>query len=169
MNLKPDARTGSVWIPANGIKAPQVKPATWVSHGISGAWRFADGDDNTIVADISIPVDLNRAINPTFSIGWSADGVSPGNCEWQLAYNWLELGEDTAKEAQTTITQVAAASVTANGMIKTTFSSEIIHPSEDDICLQVNVKRLADGTLDTISDTVELLGICLEYAKKEGM
>lgn len=171
MDLKPYSRSGEIWIPANGLKAPQVKPATWVSHGISGAWKFSDGDDETLVADMRIPIRMNREINPLFAIGWSADGVGPGNCEWQLIYNWLAPDDDTTEIVEVvTITQVGAAStVRANGMVLTVFSDEILHPSEDDVCLQINLKRLADGILDTIADTVELLGICLQFSKKEGM
>lgn len=171
MDLKPYARTGEIWVPANGLKAPQVKPATWVPHGISGAWQFANGDDETLVADMRIPIRMNREINPLFGIGWSADGINPGNCEWQLIYNWLEPHDDTTEVVEViTITQVAAASaVRANGMILTIFSDELIRPSEDVVCIQINLKRLADGVLDTITDTVELFGMCLQFAKKEGM
>lgn len=169
MNLKPDSRTGSVWIPANALKAPLVKAATWVSHGIGGAWEFSNGTDDTLVGNILIPVDFNRDISSLFGIGWSADGVSPGNCEWQLAYNILAPGQDATAPAQATITQVAAASVTSNGMIVTLFSNEMSKPSESDVCFQLNVKRLAAGALDTIADTVELMGMCIHYSKKEGM
>lgn len=171
MNLKPYSRTGEIWIPANGLKAPQVKPATWVPHGISGAWQFADGDDETLVADMRIPIRMNREMNSLFIIGWSADGINPGNCEWQLIYNWLAPGDDTTEIVETiTIKQVATASaVRANGTVLTTFSDEIQHPSEDAVSLQLNIKRLADGLLDTIADTVELMGLCLMFAKKEGM
>lgn len=146
-----------------------MKAATWVSHGIGGAWEFSDNTDDTVVGNILVPADLNREINPVFGIGWSANGVSPGNCEWQLAYNILAVGDDATRNAQITITQIAAASAVSNGMIIFLFSDELLCPCEDGVCFQLNVKRLAAGALDTIADTVELMGMCIHYAKKEGM
>lgn len=170
MNLKPDSRIDDVWIPATGLKAPLIKPATWVAHGISGAWQFANGDDETLIVDMQIPIHMDRDINPIIIIGWSADGVNPGNCEWQLAYKWLEVDSDTTGPALATITQIAPASaIRANGMVLTAFSDEILHPSKDDVCIQLNIKRLAAGILDTIADTVEMLGVCMSFNKKEGM
>lgn len=168
MILKPDSRIGEIWLDANTIKAPTVKGAVWVAHGITGAMQFADGDDRTVVANMRIPDRMDRAIAPIIGIGWSADGVSPGNCEWQLKYLWTAVEEDTTAPAQGILTKVIAASTIANGMVMTHFTG-IKAPSEADVCLHLNLKRLAGGALDTIADTVELLGMCMSFAKKEGM
>jgi len=174
MNLKPDSRTGDIWIDANTIKAPAVKGATWVAHGISGAMEFSDGTDDTIVANIRIPHRFNIHISPEFVLKWSAPGTSPGNCEWQLEYVWIKLNENTTKAADATLTQVAAASAVPNGLIETTFTEIRIpeHPEIEGIHkieLRIRLKRLAAGALDTIVDVVHLCGIVLHFAKKEGM
>ena len=46
--------------------------------------------------------------------GWSADGISPGDCEWQLEYLWIDEDENTCGAAQETLTSTATASSTAN-------------------------------------------------------
>jgi len=166
MDLKPSSRDAEIWVDANAVKAPLVKPATWVAHGISGAMEFSDGTDDTVVANIRIPFRFDRSITPTFTIGWSS--ASTGNCEWQLEYNWSKENEDTTKAADAILKETTAASTTANGVVLTTFT-EITKLTEDDICLHIRVKRLAAGSVDTIADTVEMFGMCLSFKKKEGM
>ena len=168
MNLKPNSRTGEIWIDANTVKAPTIKGATWVAHGMTGAMEFSDNTDDTIIARRNVPFVMNRSIVPILTICWSAAGISPGNCEWQLEIDWLKPNDDTTRVTERILTKVAAASATSNGMIMTDFS-EIGKPDEDDCCFHIRLKRLAAGALDTIADTVELLGIRLTFAKKEGM
>ena len=153
--------TNGTWIGASGIKAPGTKPATWIEHGISGVWRFADGDDETVVASIRIPNRMARAEDPTIMIGWSADGISPGNCEWQVEYLWSSVDEDTTAVADDTLTVTTAASTTSNGMRTSTVT--LANPSATDICVHLRIKRLAAGGNDTIADTVELHGICMSF------
>jgi len=168
MNLKPDSRTGEIWLDANTVKAPAVKGATWVAHGITGAMEFSDGTDDTIIARRSIPAIMDRSVAPTLTVCWSAAGASPGNCEWQLEIDWLKPGNDTTRAAGVMARKVAAASAFSDGMVMTEFT-EIGKPKEADCCLHIRLKRLGAGALDTIVDTVELLGMRLSFAKKEGM
>lgn len=162
MDLKPTALYGELWIPAQGIKAPLIKPAAWVDHGISGAWEFSDNTDDTIVSDMRIPHRMNRNVIPTFSIGWDAGGISSGNGKWQLEYLWSAIDEDVTAPAQETISVITAASVIAsNGMIISTV--DIQKPSENDVCIHLRVKRLGAASEDTIVGVTYLKGICMRF------
>ena len=154
------ARTlNDLWIGAQGIKAPGVKPATWVDHGISGVWQFADGNDETLVANIRIANRTDRSVPPTFTIGWAS--ASTGNCEWQIEYLWTGINENTIADAQETLSVVTAASAVANGLVASTVTLQA--PSATDVCIHIRIKRLAAGGLDTIVDTVELIGTCIQF------
>ena len=113
------------------------------------------------MANIRIPNHADRTVTPTLTLGWSADGSSPGNCQWQIAYLWRSDDENTAAAAQETLTVTTAASATANGMRQSTVTLQV--PSATDLCLHVQVKRLAAGVTDTIADTVEMHGMCLQF------
>jgi len=169
LNLHGTARVEqAIWIDSNGIKAPGAKPATEVAHGDLevAAWQFANEALETNQQSVSwscrIPEPMDRTVAPTISIAWSADGVSPGNCEWQLEYFWTSPGESTVQGAEETLTQIAAASSTSNGMVLTTFTG-INVPSGSDVCLHCRLTRLSAGANDTIADTVELHGTCFQF------
>jgi len=169
VNLHGTARVKQgIWVDANGIKAPGAKPATEISHGDLeiAAWQFANegvaANQQSVSWSCRIPEPMDRTVAPTVSIGWSADGVSPGNCEWQLEYFWTGPDDDTTQVAEETLTQTTAASVTANGMVLTTFTG-INAPDASDICMHCRLTRLSASANDTINDTVELHGACLQY------
>jgi len=169
VNLHGTARVKQgIWVDANGIKAPGAKPATEISHGDLeiAAWQFANegvaANQQSVSWSCRIPEPMDRTVAPTVSIGWSADGVSPGNCEWQLEYFWTGPDDDTTQAAAETLTQTTAASATANGMVLTTFTG-INAPDASDICMHCRLTRLSAGANDTINDTVELHGACLQY------
>lgn len=168
MDLKPDARTDEIWLDANTVKAPGVKGATWIDHGITGAMEFSNNTDDTIVARRNMPFRMDRSVAPTLLVCWSANGASPGNCEWQLEVDWLEIDDDATRAATVIATEVDAASAISNGLVMTLFS-DIGIPDKDDCCYHLRLKRLAAGALDTIADTVELLGLRVQFSKKEGV
>lgn len=151
----------------NGIKAPGTKPATWIEHGISGVWQFADGDDETVVITYRVPHRMDRSVAPHVHVKWSTAGIGAGNCEWQLEYLWRAPGEDTTAIAQDTenIT-VAGSGVAANGLVvSNTLGLDL--PSATDNILMVRLKRLAAGGNDTIADTVELHGVNLHFTSNK--
>jgi len=157
----------ALWVDAQGIRAPTTNPAELISHGTleTPAFQFADAieaNQENITFNMRIPNRMDRSIAPTISIGWSADGSSPGNCRWQLEYLWTSPGEDTGAGAQETIPVTGTADDTADGMVFTEFTG-IDLPSETDVCLHCRITRLSADVLDTISDTVELHGVCLSW------
>lgn len=167
MLMSGTARIGNDnFVGPTGIKAPGTKPATWVEHGISGVWQFADGDDETIVITYRVPHRMDRSVAPYFHIKWSADGENPGNCEWQLEYLWRSPNEDTTAIAQDTENITVAASATANGLVVSN-TPGLDLPSATDNILMVRLKRLAAGGNDTIADTVELHGVNLHFTSNK--
>ena len=115
---------------------------------------------------MKVPVDMDRTVAPKICIGWSADGVSPGNCEWQVEYLWTSLNEDTAGAAQETLTATSTASATSNGLVVQEVNG-IDVPSETDVCLHLKLTRLSAHENDTIADTVELSGLALSYTSNK--
>jgi hypothetical protein len=158
--------TKSLWLNAGGIRAPGGKPATFVSYGLTGVWQFADqgveANQETVSGTLKIPDEMDITVAPTFHVGWSADGVSPGNCEWQLEYLWISPDEATDGAAQETLTITVAASATADGFVFSTFTG-IDAPSGTDKAMLWRIKRLSAGGNDTIVDTVEMRGCAFAY------
>ena len=122
--------TKSVWVPASGVKAPGTKPATWIEWGISGVYQFADNDDDTIVANIKFPADMDKTIAPVLSIGWSA--TTTGNANWKIEYLYTQLGEDTTASAQTTAYIVSTESY-KDGLVLAQLTLDV--PHADDVCV----------------------------------
>jgi len=148
------------------------KPATEVTHGLleTPAWQFAnqavEANQESVTFGMRIPERMDRSVAPTLGIGWSADGISPGVCEWRLEYLWISPGESTAAAAQETLSATGTATATANGMVVTSISG-IDVPSETDVCIHCRLTRLSAGGNDTIADTVELHGVCLSWTSNK--
>ena len=174
VNLYGAARVvNAVWVDAGGIKAPGAKPATAIAHGAleTPAWQFANqaiaGNQETVSFTIRIPNQMDKAVEPTLSIGWSTNGAGAGNCEWQMEYLWTAPGEDTAAAAQETLTVISAGAPVANdGLVASTVTG-IDVPGASDVCLHCRITRLSAGANDTIADTVELHGICLSWTSNK--
>lgn len=141
------------------VKVPSSKAASYVDHGINGAWEFSDGTDDTIVGVFEQPTNIDSAIE--IHVLWSS-AVTSGDCVWQLEYLYTGLGNDTTGSAQETLTSTDSVNGTANVMVETTFTG-IANPSNNDRNLTFRLKRLGANASDTISDTVELVGMTYEY------
>jgi len=155
-----------LWIDAAGIKAPGAKPASEVSFGTleTAAWEFSNegvgANQESVSWRIAIPYDLDRTEGVIIRIGWSS--ASTGNCKWQLKYRWFSEDEDMTQDGEETLTVVDAASATANGLVITTIEG-INAPSATDVTIMFKLTRLSADAQDTISDTVELHGVCFNY------
>ncbi len=168
INLHGTARvTVDNYITASGVKAPGAKPATFIEHGICGAWQFADagaGNEESISGTLKLPTQMDKTVAPILKIGWSANGVSPGNCEWQLEYVYRSPNEATDAAAQETLTATGTASATSNGLMITVFTGMDL-PSGTDQAMFYKITRLSDGGNDTIVDTVELRGLLFTHTR----
>ena len=98
---------------------------------------------------------MDITVAPTFHIGWSANGISPGDCVWQLEYLWISPNEATNAAAQETLTVTATASSTSEGFVFSTITG-IDVPSGTDKAMLWRVTRLSADVADTIEDTVEM-------------
>jgi len=161
----------ALWMDAQSIRAPSTHPAELISHGTleTPAFQFADAieaNQESVTFNMRLPNRMDRSVAPTITIGWSADGISPGNCRWQLEYLWTAPGEDTGAETQGTLFVTGIATVVADGLVISTFIG-IDLPSAVDICLHCRITRLSEDVLDTISDTVELHGVCLGWTSNK--
>jgi len=164
ITLVGDARVyEGVWLDPAGLKAPSVKPATYIDHGITGAWQFVDGDTNNLVFNIRIPDDMDRSVAPYLLIGWSTSTtVITETAVWQLEYLYTALGEDTSAVAQDTLEVLSNAIAQSHGLIAASITGlDLV--GADDVCMHCRLERLgADGD-DDLTDTAELHGVCLRY------
>jgi hypothetical protein len=149
------------WINVQGLKAPGTKPATAVDWGISCAWEFSDGTDDTICSSIRLPQDMDRTVAPEFKIGFASD-TNTGDVVWQLEYLYLTPNEDTTAAAQETLTTTTTISGTADGLTIATITGMDL-PSSTDQIIKIRIKRLgADGD-DTLGDDCVMVGAGLKY------
>ena len=166
LSLVGDARvTESMWISAGTARAPGAKPAAFVQYGLTGVWQFGDeieANQESISGTVRLPSTMDKTIAPLFIIGWSADGVSPGNCEWQLEYLFIAPNEATDGAAQETLTVTSTASSTSNGLVFATFTGVDV-PGSTDVAFFFRITRLSGHANDTISDDVELRGMNFKY------
>ncbi len=166
IELHGDARaTKCFYIPADGIKAPGAKPATFILSGLSGAWEFTDAievNQESISGNTKIPCDADTTIAPTLNVGWYANGASPGDVKWQLEYLYVGENDDMTAAAQETLTVVDTASSTSNGMTIATFTG-IDLPSTGKQAMLWKLTRLSADTDDTISASVLLRGMFFSY------
>ena len=155
-----------IWIPADGLRAPGTKPAELVDHGISKAWQFTDGTDDTVVGTFKLPNDMDKTVAPSMIIGWSSNTADPGDDSkqvvWQLEYLYTQAGEDTTAAAQETLSVTASSSTTSDGLVVSEFTGVDV-PHADDVCCHWRLKRLGDDGDDDLGDTAELHGVCLCY------
>jgi len=157
----------ALWVDAQGIRAPTSNPAELISHGDleTPAFQFADALEaaqENVTFNMRLPNRMDRSVAPTISIGWSAAGVSPGNCRWQLEYLYTKPDDDTGAGPQATVPVTGTASATIDGMILATFPALAL-PEGTDICIHCRITRLSADVLDTIADTVELHGVCFGW------
>jgi hypothetical protein len=153
--------TRDVWLPFNALKAPGTKPATFKEWGIAGVWEFSDGTDDTIVANVKFPYDMDMTVAPTVIVGWSTNtAVTSEKARWQLEYLYTAAGEHTKANPQGQIYVDSNAIGQADGLIVVTFPA-MDTPGSTDACMHMRVKRL--GVTDNLTDTAELHGLCMSY------
>lgn len=159
------------WLSPGAIKAPGAKPATAIAQGTLEvpAWQFANqavaGNQETISFKITAPQEMDRSVAGTVKIGFSST-TNAGNVKWQLEYLWVSEDEDTTAAAEGTVTTTDAVSTTAEGMVVAEFTG-LNAPSATDICAMCRLTRLSADVADTVADTVELHGVCLNYVSNK--
>jgi len=160
------ARTrNSVDISFAGLRAPGTKPATFVDHGIAGAWEFSDDADDTIIAQGRIPRRADISVAVSLAFKWSSPATSKV-CKWQLEYLWRAGDEDMTVAAQETLTITPTSSANANGLVVSELTG-IDLPSDTDNLIKMRIKRLGADAADTLSDVANLTGISLRFTSNK--
>ena len=146
---------------AGSLKAPGVDGAGWVSHGIKGAWEFANNKNEELVTAMNFPKDMDLSEAPTLRVCWSSHATS-ADAVWQLEYLFRQVDEDTTDVAEGTLTQIATSSATADGFTRTDFTG-INVPHVDDKTMFIRLTRMSSNIADTLEDTAELHSIIFVY------
>ena len=151
-----------VWLPAQALKAPGIKPASCCDHGISGAWEFADGQEEIIVFNMKVPdlADLSQSL--FVCLGWSSPAMSL-NCDWEVAYLLTQLNENTTAGAQQTLQGFKTSSAVANGLVLSLFEIVTAQINDNDICVHVQLMRDGNDAGDTLGDVAHIHGAALGY------
>jgi len=152
-----------IWISPNDVKAPGTKPAIYSEHGLSGAWEFTDGTDDTLGSSFRLPDDMDRTVAPEFKLAWcTTTAVITETCVWQVEYVYTAAGEDTTAAAQETLTVNSNASATAHGLVIATLTGVDL-PSATDVWTHVRIKRLGADPADDLTDDADFHGFCYSY------
>ena len=155
--------TKYAWMPASAARAPGIKPATYADHGISGAWRFADGAEEIIHANLMVPDDMDMSAASIICLGWSSTTTSQ-DCDWEIAYLITAVDGDTSAVAAATEQSYEESSSVAEGMVKSEFcviaGGTIV---AGDICLHVQIMRDGNDGSDNLGAAAEVHGIMLKY------
>ena len=155
--------TKNSWLPASSARAPGVKPATYVDHGISGAWQFADGQEEYIHTNLMIPDDMDLSEDCAICIGWSSTTTSQ-DCDWEIAYLITALDGDTSAAADATEQSYEESSSVAEGLIRSGFcviAGGTIGAT--DVCLHIQIMRDGNDGSDNLGAAAEVHGIVLSY------
>ena len=153
----------SRWIPSQGLRSVGESAASFVDHGISGAWEFSNNQENRVVATMRLPKGLDADEDLTIVIGWSSPAVSL-DCDWELNVLVTALDEDTDNTTPTVaLQQYATSSATADGMRTALFTIPAASIAADDLCLHMEIIRDGNDPNDTLNADAHLHGVCLSY------
>lgn len=166
ITLHGDARVRRfIQIPAGGAKAPGLKPATFTSLGLNGAWDFSGVVNNQVSMAFAIPLETDYSGSMEFRIGWSTSAMA-GDVVWQVEYLWLSLDDNSnSTTPDATVTDTVTASTTAYGY--NTASMTINAPAATDRIAQVKLTRLATDAGDTVTADAYFIGAVIEFTQNE--
>ena len=153
----------NAWLPASAARAPGVKPATYVDHGISGAWRFADAQEEYIHMNLMIPDDMDLSEDCTICLGWSSTTTSQ-DCDWEIAYLISTIDSDTTAAADDTEQSYEESSSVAEGLVRSGFCTiaggTIV---ATDVCFHLQIMRDGNDGSDNLGAAAEIHGVVLSY------
>lgn len=153
----------NAWMPASAARAPGIKPATYDDHGITGAWVFADGQEEYIHMNLMVPDDMDMSEDSSICLGWSSTTTSQ-NCDWEIAYLITAVDGDTTAGATATEQSYEASSSVAEGLVRSGFC--VIAGgtlAATDICLHVQIMRDGNDGSDNLGASAEVHGVAFSY------
>ena len=161
INLHGTARVyKNEWVTLGAMKAPDTKPARYTDYGISGAYTFDDGDDETVIATIRLPQDMDKTVAPEVKLGWGATATT-GAVVWQIEYLYRAPNEDLTAAADASPTTTTTVSGTSKGLTISTIT--LATPGSTDQLLLLRIKRLGANGSDALSGDANLVGCGLKY------
>ena len=146
---------------AGSVRAIGLDAATWISHGIKGAWEFKDNKDAQIITAINFPKDMDLSEAPIIKVNWSSVEIEE-DAVWQLEYLYRQFGEDTTANAQDTLSQIATSSARADGFVTEEFTGIDI-PNINDRTIFIRLTRMSSDEDDTLGNTAELHSLIFVY------
>ena len=153
------------WVPAQGLRAPGVKAATYVDHGISGAWEFSDGQEEIIVCNVKVPDGMDLSKDSWICLGWSSPTVSQ-DCDWEVAYLITAEDEDTTAAADATVQSFEESSGNANGLVVSPFLVAGGTITAVDVCFHINVMRDGNDANDDLGAAAHVHGVAIRHYKR---
>ena len=155
--------TKNAWLPASAARAPGVKPATYVDHGISGAWQFADGQEEYIHMNLMVPDDMDLSEESVLCLGWSSTTTSQ-DCDWEIAYLITAIDGDTSAAADDTVQSYEESSSVAEGLVRSGICAiEGGAIGATDVCLHIQIMRDGNDGSDNLGAAAEVHGVVLSY------
>lgn len=154
------------WVPAQGLRAPGVQPASYVDHGVSGAWEFADGQQRHVACSVRIPPGADLSVGLSILLGWSSP-TQDAYCDWNISYLITALDEDTTGAAQQTLQSYEVSSAVANGLRVGQFDIAVAQIGITDVCIHMDIWRDGGDGGDTLGAVAHLHGICLQYVMNQ--
>jgi len=149
-----------VWVPAQGLRAPGIKAATYTDLGISGVWEFADGQEQIVVGNVMLPANRAFGEDIDINIGWSSPTISQ-DCDWEVAYLLTAAGEATNGAAQQTLQGYKTSAGTAHGLVMSAFTIDSAQIADADVCIHLNIMRDGNDGSDNLGAAAHLHGLCL--------
>lgn len=167
ITLYGDARvTDYIQIGAGAARAPGVSPATYVVHGVDGAWEFAKDSDKEVSLNFTLQKGTDRSVAFKYIIGWSC-AANTGNVKWELQYLWRKLDEDTSSTTpDETVTQTVAVSSVTNGYQFTILDMAVLPDADDRYCA-TKLTRIGTDAADTADDVTHFVGVGILFAKNK--
>lgn len=153
--------TRVVQIGLGSLKAPGIKPATYVDYGINGAFEFVSNDENVVGCIIALPREMDKTVAPWVGYGFACPEIT-GNVRWKLEYLYIQPNQDTSSTTPDgTLYSTDTVSTTTNGYVYTYLELDL--PAPTDRIMALRFSRLGAATEDTANGVANLLQMALEY------
>jgi len=148
----------------------QMPAANYPGESFEGIFYTLDFDDTTEESAYClehIPYRWDNTEDIEVEVDWMHTGADAGTVVWGLEYKSITTGE-TFTPPTTTITQTTAAASTANVLIRTAFTTKILHGNlaNHDICSFRFYRKAADGS-DTLAEDARVINVCFHYIENK--
>lgn len=156
--------TRHIYISPAILKLPA---ANYPSTGLVGLFPTLDYDagatDESAYTEVEVPFRWDSSTDIEVEIAWTYEGSQDdGFVVWGIEYKGVKAGE-AVTGAGTSITQKSAGTHTTGQMVRTTFSTKVLHgniEADDDLGVRV-YRHSSDGANDTLAVDAKLINVHL--------